>query len=183
MSRLAKSNITLGDKVTVTEHGNLLTLKGPKGEEKVRLSPRIKLRIGEREIKVEMQGEDKQTRADAGTAWSLIQNAIQGVTEGFTRVMEIEGVGYRAAVEGKNLTLSLGYAHPVRFPIPDGAAVVVDKNVITVSGTNKDLVGRTAAQIRALKKPEPYKGKGIHYQGEVIRRKAGKKAAATTGAA
>ncbi len=183
MSRLAKTPIIFSDKITVTEQGGFLVVKGPKGEEKVRLTPSIKLQIGPGEIKVEMVKDAKQASAEAGTAWSLIQNAIQGVTEGFTKIMEIEGVGYRAAAEGKNLVLSLGYAHPVHFPIPDNASVTTEKNTITVSGTNKDLVGRTAAQIRALKKPEPYKGKGIHYRGEVIRRKAGKKAATAGGAA
>lgn len=183
MSRLAKTPIVFSDKITVTEQGGFLAVKGPKGEEKVKLSPLIKLQTGAGEIKVEMIKDVKQARADAGTAWSLIQNAVQGVTEGFTKVMEIEGVGFRAAVEGKDLVLSLGYAHPVRFPIPSTTSIVVEKNVITVSGTNKDQVGRTAAQIRALKKPEPYKGKGIHYKGEVIRRKAGKKAATAGGTA
>ncbi|HVO28584.1 MAG TPA: 50S ribosomal protein L6, partial [Candidatus Paceibacterota bacterium] len=106
---------------------------------------------------------------------------VQGASEGFTKILEIEGVGYRAVLEGNELVLYLGYALPVRVPVMAGVGIAVEKNVIRVSGTDKEIVGRAAAEIRALKKPEPYKGKGIHYQGEVIRRKVGKKAGTTAG--
>ena len=113
---------------------------------------------------------------NVGTMWSLARNAAQGVLSEFSKVLEIEGIGYRASIEGDTLVLSLGYAQPVRFKIPKDVSVRVEKNVITISGVDKQLVGETAATIRQLKKPEPYKGKGIRYRGEIIRRKAGKKA-------
>jgi large subunit ribosomal protein L6 len=116
-----------------------------------------------------------------GTTWALVRNAVQGVTEGFAKKLEVEGVGYRAAIEGKDIALYLGYAQPVRVSVPAGVAVAVEKNTtILLSGVSKEHVGQLAAKIRALKKPEPYKGKGIHYEGEVIRRKVGKKAGTTT---
>lgn len=152
----------------MTAATGVLTIKGPKGEEKVKLAP---------QVTAEVKGDDLWVHA--GTEWSLARNAIAGVTEGFTKILEIEGVGYRAALEGKDLVLYLGYAQPTRMKIPEGIVIAVEKNTIKVSGINKDGVGRAAAEIRALKKPEPYKGKGIHYQGEVIRRKVGKKAAVT----
>jgi large subunit ribosomal protein L6 len=127
------------------------------------------------------QGKDLANVAMLGTTWALVKNAIEGVTRGFAKKLEIEGVGYRAAVEGKDLVLYLGYAQPVHVPMPSDVAVTVEKNTaILFSGINKESVGQIAAKIRALKKPEPYKGKGIHYEGEVIRRKVGKKAGTAT---
>ncbi|MDP2598392.1 MAG: 50S ribosomal protein L6, partial [Candidatus Liptonbacteria bacterium] len=127
-----------------------------------------------------VSGEGTGEKALLGTAWSLVSNAIRGVAEGFSKILEVEGVGYRVALEGKELVLFLGYAQPVRMKIPEGVTIVIEKNTLTVSGINKDLVGLVAANIRAHKKPEPYKGKGFHYKGEVIKRKVGKKAGATT---
>ena len=127
---------------------------------------------------VKSDGDFKQARANCGTMWSLIRNAVQGVASGFSRSLEIEGVGYRAVLEGKELVLYLGYTQPVRLAPPVGVVIEVEKNTIKISGVDKELVNRTAAKIRAFRKPEPYKGKGIRYQGEVVRRKAGKKAAA-----
>jgi large subunit ribosomal protein L6 len=172
MSRLFKKPIDIIPGVTVAESHGILTVKGAKGEQKVMLAENTKIKV---------EG-DKLWVEGSGTSWSLAKNAIRGVAEGFLKVLEIEGVGYRAAVEGKELVLHLGYAQPVRVKIPEGITVAVEKSAIKVSGVSKDLVGRTAATIRALKKPEPYKGKGIHYQGEVIRRKVGKKAGATAAA-
>ncbi len=171
MSRLIKKPIVIPSGVTAAAGGGMLTVKGPKGE----------LAVPLRGAAAKVEGGN--IAATSGTAWALARNAVIGVTEGFAKVLEIEGVGYRAVLEGKELVLHLGYAQPVRLKIPEGVAVKVEKNTITVSGIDKDLVGRAAAEIRAQKKPEPYKGKGIHYAGEVIRRKVGKKAAATTGAA
>lgn len=165
-SRLVKKSIAITKGVTITISNGSLTVKGPKGELRVKLAPGVNTR---------MEGE--HLWVDAGTEWSLVKNAIQGVTEGFTKILEIEGVGYRAVLEGKELVLYLGYAVPVRVKIPEGAMVAIEKNTIKVSGIDKELVGRFTSEIRGLKKPEPYKGKGIHYQGEVIRRKVGKKAA------
>ncbi len=177
MSRLARKQIAIPQGVTVSQMDDTLTVKGPKGEERLPLLPFVRVAIAADGIKVEKEGNHTQSRANMGTMWSLTRNAIEGITSGFSKVLEIEGVGYRAAVEGSTLVVSLGYVHPVRFPIPPGIQIAVEKNVVTVSGTSKDLVGRVASQIRALKKPEPYKGKGIRYRGEVVRRKVGKKAA------
>ena len=110
--------------------------------------------------------------------WSLLNNAVLGVTGGFSKKLEINGVGYRAEISGSHLVLNLGFSHPIRFPVPEGISISVDKNIITVSGIDKDLVGLTAAKIRSFRKPEPYKGKGIKYSDEIIIRKAGKKVGA-----
>jgi large subunit ribosomal protein L6 len=161
-----------------------VVLKGPQGEVKVEM-PRggvIAVKISGNSVSVEASGKESASSAAIGTAWALIKNAAQGVSEGFVKILEIEGVGYRAALEGKELVLFLGYALPVRIKLPEGVSVKIEKNVLTLAGVDKDLVGRVAAGIRALKKPEPYKGKGIHYKGEVIKRKVGKKAAAAGGA-
>ncbi len=171
MSRLVKKPITIPKGVTATTTDGFLMVRGPKGEEKIKLPPQGTAKVMEENLWV-----------SSGTEWALARNAIQGVTEGFVRLLEIEGVGYRAVLEGNELVLYLGYAKPVRMKVPEGISIAIEKNVIKISGISKDRVGRTAAAIRALKKPEPYKGKGIRYQGEVIRRKVGKKAA-TTGAA
>jgi large subunit ribosomal protein L6 len=179
MSRLIKKSIMIPDGVTIREDGKFLVVKGPKGEQKVAIVPGAKAKLQSKELWVEAEAGAGAKSAAAGTLWSLAKNAVEGVTEGFVKVLEIEGVGYRAVLEGKELVLYLGYALPVRVAIPAGVAVVLEKNTIKMSGIEKELVGRVAAEIRALKKPEPYKGKGIHYQGEVIRRKVGKKAGAT----
>jgi large subunit ribosomal protein L6 len=178
MSRLIKKSIAVPENVTIVVHGNLATVKGAKGELAVAVPIGVEITTESKAVWVKIAA-DGTISPMFGTTWSLLKNAIAGVSEGFTKILEIEGVGYRAAVEGKELVLNLGYALPVRVPILEGVTVTVDKNMIKVSGIDKDLVGRAAAEIRALKKPEPYKGKGIHYQGEVIRRKVGKKAGAT----
>lgn len=155
-------------------------MKGPKGEILLPLAAGVEVTVEGKELWVKvLEGSDSGNTAMHGTTWALAKNAIEGVTKGFEKILEIEGVGYRVAMEGKDLVLHLGYALPVRMPIPDYVAVVVEKNTIKISGINKEQVGQVAAEIRALKKPEPYKGKGIHYRGEVIRRKVGKKAGAT----
>ena len=176
MSRLAKKPITIPTGVTVTASGGRLAVKGPKGEKELALLPRIAVKIEGDMITVATEGKDKQSRANCGTMWSLTNSAVQGVVQGFTKVLQIEGIGYRAVLEGKTLVLSLGYAHPVKVEPSPKVVVQVEKNMVTISGVDKELVGKTAAEIRALKPPEPYKGKGIRYQGEVIRMKAGKKA-------
>lgn len=181
MSRLIKKSIEIPAGVTITVRGDLFMVAGPKGELSIAIVPGVKVVQKERELWIE-KGEGLANEAMLGTTWALARNAIEGVTKGFSKKLEIEGVGYRAAVEGKDLVLFLGYAQPVRVPVPDGIAVSVDKNTaILFSGTSKENVGQIAAKVRALKKPEPYKGKGIHYEGEVIRRKVGKKAGTTTG--
>jgi large subunit ribosomal protein L6 len=178
MSRLIKKPIAITAGATLVQNGDVLTIKGPKGELKITVPTGVTLK-NEGESFWITTTADMETSAIQGTIWALVKNAIEGVTVGFTKVLEIEGVGYRAVLEGKELVLFLGYALPVRVPISDKVAIAVEKNTIKVTGIDKDAVGQAAAEIRALKKPEPYKGKGIHYQGEVIRRKVGKKAGAT----
>ena len=180
MSRLIKKSIAIPQGVTVAQSGGVVLVKGPKGELSVKLSPGIAASIEGSELWIKKESASADA-AMLGTLWSLSRNAIQGVTDGFMKVLEIEGVGYRAAMEGKDLMLYLGYALPVKMKIADGVTVAVEKNIVRISGIDKELVGRVAAEIRAMKKPEPYKGKGIHYQGEVIRRKAGKKAGTAAG--
>ncbi|RJP44601.1 50S ribosomal protein L6 [Candidatus Parcubacteria bacterium] len=182
MSRLAKKTIAIPGGVKVEEGSGKLTIIGPRGTRELRVLPGAAVRIEGGVVRVTPREEASQARADAGTMWSLIRGGILGVAEGFSKVLEIEGVGYRAAVEGDTLVLHLGYVNPVRVKMPSGIAVTAEKSVIKVSGFDSETVGRIAAKIRAFKKPEPYKGKGIRYQGEVIRRKVGKKAGATAGA-
>lgn len=179
MSRLARKNINIPQGVTVEQNDDKLTIKGGKGQYILGTLPNVKVTVEAQEVKVESMDASKQGRANVGTTWSLIRNQIQGVNEGFSKILEMEGVGFKANMEDKTLVLNLGFVNPVRFESPEGITIVTEKNTITVSGLNKDLVGQTSAQIRAFKKPEPYKGKGIHYRGEVIRRKVGKKAGTT----
>jgi large subunit ribosomal protein L6 len=182
MSRLIKKPIIIEAGATVTVNGSVLAVKGPKGELTVNIPKGVAAKLEGQNLWVTMEKGDPAGPAMSGTFWSLTRNAISGVTTGFTKVLELEGVGYRATLEGKQLVLFLGYAQPVRVDIPSTVTLTVEKNIMKVTGIDKDIVGRVAAEIRALKKPEPYKGKGIHYQGEVIRRKVGKKAGATAAA-
>lgn len=181
MGRLNKKPIVLLPGVTIKREGDMITVQGQKGERKVPVLPFMDVAISGDSVMVQSKDESRQAKINQGTMWSLIKGAVQGAAQGFSKILEISGIGYKAAMEGKTLVLSLGYAHPVRFEPPAGVSIVVEKNVITISGVNKEMVGRTAAEIRALKKPEPYKGKGIRYQTETVRRKSGKKAA-TAGA-
>lgn len=178
MSRIGKKPIPIPEGVTVTVGGNLITLKGPKGELKREIHPDVQVAAEEKEIKVSIKRKSRKSAALWGLFRTLLANLVEGVTKGFEKKLEFEGIGFRAALEGNTLVMQLGFSHPVRFEAPDGVKFSVEKNVITVSGMDKELVGNTAAKIRALRLPEPYKGKGIRYQGEVIRRKAGKKAVA-----
>ncbi len=180
MSRLAKKTIPVPQGVTLEEKEGKIIVKGPKATLELTHLPGIKVKVENSEIKVEGPTEEKQDAANLGTMWALIRNAVLGVTEGFTKKLELEGVGFKAVAEGKSIVLNLGFSHPIRFTPPESIVISVEKNTITVSGPDKNLVGKAAAEIRAMKKPEPYKGKGIHYQGEVIRRKVGKKAAAAS---
>lgn len=178
MSRLARQPIPIATGISVQEKDGVIVVKGPKGEMNVPVLPHIAVKVEPEGVRVSTAGTTKQAVSNTGTMWSLIRNAVEGVSEGFSKVLEIEGVGYKAALEGKTVVLSLGYSQPVRYEPAEGVTVAIDKNTITISGVNKEVVGQTAAEIRAYRKPEPYKGKGIHYRGEVIRRKVGKKAAA-----
>jgi large subunit ribosomal protein L6 len=178
MSRLGKLPIELKDGVQARIEDNFIIVKGKKGELKQALSNLIKLEISEQEIKVSIDDlTDKKKRAFWGLYRSLIANMAEGVTNGFKKQMEVNGVGYKANVAGRILNLNVGYSHPVPFALPEGIDAVVEGKIITISGIDKQLVGETSAQIRKVRKPEPYKGKGIKYVDEIIRRKEGKSAA------
>lgn len=181
MSKLIKKPINIPDGIIVKSEGDAVVIQGPKGSRELPLLPATRVIVEGATIKVENLSE--KNSANSGTMYSLLKNAITGIAEGFTRYLEIEGVGFKAGMEGNTLVLSLGFVNPVKLIAPAGITIAVEeKNVIKISGIDKNLVGQIAAQVRAFKKPEPYKGKGIHYRGEFIRRKVGKKAGATTSA-
>ena len=183
MSRIGKQPIIIPDKVDVRIDGGLLTVKGPKGELKRQIHRYIEVMAEDGNILIapgkEAALKDKKVMALWGLTRALVFNMVKGVTDGYEKKLEIEGIGYKAALQGEKLVLNLGFSHPVEFAAPKNIGFKVEKNVIIVSGADKELVGQVAASIRALKKPEPYKGKGIRYQGEVVRRKAGKKVVST----
>lgn len=175
MSRIGKQPVLLPAGVTVAIDHTLVTVKGPKGELKERFHPHVFFHQEEGSMRVTVEKPDERTdRALWGLSRVLLQNMITGVTEGFTKALEVHGVGYRVAVSGRKVVLSLGFSHPVEFLLPDGIEAKAEGNVLTLSGTNKQQIGETAARIRSFRKPEPYKGKGIRYVGEAVRRKAGK---------
>ena len=177
MSRIGAQPIAIPQSVTITVAGHLITVKGPKGELMRSVHPDIAVRVEEGNVVVLPVREGKKSSALWGLTRSLVANMVAGVTEGFQKKLILEGIGYRVAADGQSaLNLALGFSHPVRFEAPSGVAFGVEKNTITVSGIDKEIVGRVAASLRKLKPPEPYKGKGMRYEGEVIRRKAGKKA-------
>lgn len=181
MSRIGRKPISIPKGVSITTTDRLVTVKGPKGELKATLHPAIGVEINDSEVLVTRRSDEKEHKALHGLWRALIQNMVTGVTEGFTKKLEIVGVGYRAEMKGKKLQLQLGYSHPIVFGPPEGIKVEAPTQTnIVVSGIDKHLVGLVAAKIRSLRPPEPYKGKGIKYEGEYIRRKAGK--AAATGA-
>ena len=176
MSRLGKQPIAIPQNVEVTFGSSIVTVKGPKGTLVKQVSPLVAIAIENGTVVVSPKKETDEARAMWGTFAAHVRNMIKGTTEGFEKKLEIEGVGYRAEAQGTNLKLSVGFSHPVLIPTPEGITLSVEKNLITVTGADKDLVGQFAADIRKVKKPEPYKGKGIHYIGEYIIRKQGKKA-------
>ena len=179
MSRIGKKPILVPDNVDINiENGNVL-VKGPLGELKRFFKDEIKISKEDGHIVLAPKGNSDSARALWGTYASHVFNMIAGVTKGFEKRLIIEGVGFKAALEGQKLSLSLGFSHPIKIDIPEGIKVQTDKNIIIVSGTDKEKVGSFASNVRSLKKPEPYKGKGIRYENEIIRRKAGKKAATT----
>ncbi len=177
MSRIGKLPVTLPKGVEVSLSGTTLTVKGPKGSLTLDVHPEMKVVVDEAEIRVERPSDEKQHRALHGLTRSLIQNMVTGVTEGFSRTLEIVGVGYRADPKGKGIILNLGYSHPIEYTPVEGVSLECpNQTTVVVSGIDKQQVGQTAAEIRAFRPPEPYKGKGIRYQGEHVRRKAGKTA-------
>lgn len=175
MSRIGKLPIPLPNGVTATVAKSVCTVKGPKGELQLPIHHHVSLDIGDGVITVKVADpDDRRDRALWGLFRMLVSNLIEGVTKGFSKQLEIRGVGYRASVEGKELVLYIGFSHPVRFSIPEGIAMTVEKNIVIVTGIDKQLVGEVAAEIRRYRPPEPYKGKGIRYVGEYVRQKAGK---------
>lgn len=181
MSRIGKKPISIPDKVEIIIEDNIVKTKGPKGELKIKVRPEIKVELKNNEIVLAPKNETKKVRAFWGLYRTLIANNIKGVVEGYQKQLEIEGLGYKAEVKGKDLILYVGYSHPVKITPPEGIEFKVEDKVITVSGIDKQLVGQIAAEIRKVRPPEPYKGKGIRYLGETIRRKVGKKAVSATG--
>lgn len=176
MSRIGRQPITIPTGVTVVIDGNLVKATGPLGELSVTLMPGIAIVQQENELRVSKTVETIDTAKSYGLMRTLVNNAVTGVATGFSKQLEVNGVGFRVALAGKTLTMSLGFSHPVVYELPENIDGKVEKNVITISGADKQLVGQVAADIRQLKKPEPYKGKGIKYATEHIRRKAGKTA-------
>ncbi len=175
MSRIGKQPVEIPQGVEVTISDNVVTAKGPLGTETVSIRPEIVLTKEDNKIVVTRESDDRKARALHGLSRTLINNAVVGVKDGFTKKLEIQGVGYRVAKEGNTLNLQLGYSHPVKVEAPAGIEFIVEgNNKITVKGPNKQAVGDVAAEIRGKRPPEVYKGKGIRYEGERIRRKAGK---------
>jgi large subunit ribosomal protein L6 len=176
MSRIGKKPIALPKGVTASLDGQTVKVKGPKGELSVKLVPDVDVSMGDHGIQVSPREGAERGPQMWGLSRTLVNNLVEGVTTGFTQKLEIQGVGYRAAVQGKNLNLQLGFSHDVAYPIPTGITIVTEKpTMISVSGIDKQLVGQVAAEIRGYRPPEPYKGKGVRYEGEYVRRKEGKK--------
>jgi large subunit ribosomal protein L6 len=179
MSRIGKMPVAFGGDVEVKESDGLLSVKGPKGQLELSFHPAMTVVVDEGEVRVERPSDQKTHRALHGLTRSLIQNMVTGVTEGFSKTLEIVGVGYRADAKGKGITLNLGFSHSIDYEPVDGVTVECpNQTTVVVSGIDKQKVGQTAAEIRAFRPPEPYKGKGVRYQGEHVRRKAGKTAGA-----
>ena len=180
MSKVGKKSIQIPEGVSVAVEDEIVRVKGKKGEIEIPVLLGTEVRVENGSVTVTTHGERKQVRSNWGTLRALIQNAVDGVVNGFEKTLILEGVGFRVAKKEEGLDLALGFSHPVKVdPVP-GIEFEVEKNTIKIRGIRKDVVGQTAANIRSLKKPEPYKGKGLRYSNEVVRRKAGKKAAGGT---
>lgn len=176
MSRLGKLPVAIPEKVEVSVDPTVVKVKGPKGELSTTITGDVNVSVDEGQVWVKPANDGKRARAMWGTVRSNIHNLVEGVTNGFTKTLELNGVGYRCALQNKVLTLSLGFSHEIKYVMPEGIECKVDKQtVIEISGANKQQVGEVAATIRKLRKPEPYKGKGVKYSDEQIRRKEGKK--------
>jgi large subunit ribosomal protein L6 len=176
MSRIGKRAVAVPQGVTASLDGQTVTMKGPKGQLAFVLHDDIVAKLEDGQLKVDPRQESKRARSMWGMSRTMVQNLVTGVTAGFEKRLDIEGVGYRAAVQGKTLTLALGYSHDVVYPIPDGITIACPRPTeVVVSGIDRQKVGQVAAEIREFRKPEPYKGKGVRYRGEFIFRKEGKK--------
>jgi len=179
MSRIGKQPISIPSGVTVTSKEGAVEVKGPKGSLTAAIPGGIAVAVEDGEVVLTRPDERKESRSLHGLARALTANMVTGVTEGFVKALEIQGVGYRADVKGKTLNLTLGFSHPVEMPVPEGLSVSVENNTkVKIEGIDKQLVGQFAADVRSLRPPEPYKGKGVRYEGEHVRRKVGKTGAA-----
>ena len=176
MSRVGKKPIKISDKIKISYTDRVLTVSGEKGTLSRTIHPDVDLTIETDTLTVTILNMDKKTRSLWGMTRALVANMVTGVSQGFDRALEINGIGYRAELKGNNIELNLGYSHPIDFPLPEGISANIEKNVIKLSGIDKDLLGYTASTIRSLRPPEPYKGKGVKYAEEYIQRKAGKTA-------
>ena len=176
MSRIGKMPVVIPKGVEVRTEADVVRIKGPKGDLQTKVPPGLTIAIEDGEVRIARSNDEPQQRAYHGLLRSLLANNVEGVTKGFSKDLEIVGVGYKAEVKGKSVVFTLGYSHPINFPIPDGIQVALDAKAgkLTVSGADRQRVGQTAAEIRALRVPDPYKAKGIKYANEVIRRKVGK---------
>ncbi len=176
MSRIGRNPVPIPQGVTIEVAGDVLTAKGKLGTLKRAMGSDVAASVADGKNVLKAKTDSKRARTQWGTARALVNNMVAGVSKGFTKNLEIEGVGYRAAVQGKNLVLQLGFSHEIAFPIPDDVKISTEKPTsVTITGPDKQRVGQVAAVIRAYRKPEPYKGKGIHYDNETVRRKEGKK--------
>jgi large subunit ribosomal protein L6 len=174
MSRIGKKPVAIPKGVDIGLEGNLLTVKGPKGELKLQVHPNVKMNVERDRIALTVTDETRESKSLHGLFRVLISNMVTGVANGFEKVLEIVGVGYRAELKGRTAVFHLGYSHPISFDLPQGIDARVERTKIILTGVDKELLGMTAAKIRSFRKPEPYKGKGIRYADEMIRRKAGK---------
>lgn len=178
MSRIGKKPVAIPAGAEVSLHANMVTVKGPKGTLEFAHRREVKVVVEGAEVHIEKLGKTKEAQAIWGTTAKVIENMLLGVTVGFEKQLELNGVGFRMAVQGKKLNLALGFSHPVEMEIPEGLAAKIENNIMTISGIDKQMVGEFAAVVRKRKPVEPYKGKGFRYVGEIVRRKEGKKAAA-----
>jgi large subunit ribosomal protein L6 len=175
MSRIGRKPVTVPKGVTVALHGQTLSVKGPKGELSRVFHPEMTLAVQGEQVLVTRPSDEAKHRALHGLTRTLVQNMVDGVAKGFSKTLEIQGVGYKAEPKPFGLQLALGFSHPVQYKAPTGIKFSVDNNtIVKIEGADKEMVGQVAAEIRSLRKPEPYKGKGVRYQGELVRRKAGK---------
>ena len=174
MSRIGKKPIPIPKDVKVDLKGDLLTVKGPKGNLQRKMDPNVQIQTDTDQIVLTVQAETKKSKSLHGLYRALVSNMVIGVSQGFERALEIVGVGYRAEMSGKTMVLHLGYSHPINYPLPEGVEAKVEKTKITLAAIDKEVLGRVAAKIRSFRAPEPYKGKGIRYAQEKVRRKAGK---------
>ena len=175
MSRIGRKPVTVPKGVTLQLEGNRVAVKGPRGELRRTLHPDMQVALDKDQFTVVRPSEEKRHKALHGLTRTLVQNMVEGVSKGFTKTLEIQGVGYKAEAKPYGVNLVVGYSHPVKYEAPKGIKISVDNNVVVkIEGADKELVGQVAAELRSVRPPEPYKGKGIRYQGEHVRRKAGK---------